>query len=246
MPNRVIRDWTDSERVDLLSFQAEVLFVRLIMKADDYGSYHANPKLINSFCFPLKNIRETDISRWLQELASAGLIALYVAENKPFLQIINFGQRLRQMKPKFPQISENELNIIMSASGQQSAVNCPPETETESETETEPPNPQRGNDIDFDKLLKLINDKTKREFKMINDTVKAKFKARIKDGYTKEDILNTINNASKDPFHIENNFKYLTPEYFSRASTIDKHSSLSKSEYKIHKQKSVIPGPWNV
>ena len=81
---------------------------------------------------------------------------------------------------------------------------------------------------------------------MINDTVKAKFKARIKDGYTKEDILNTINNASKDPFHIENNFKYLTPEYFSRASTIDKHSSLSKSEYKIHKQKSVIPGPWNV
>lgn len=246
MPNRVIRDWTDSERVDLLSFQAEVLFIRLMMKADDYGSYHANPKLINSFCFPLKNIRETDISRWLQELASAGLIALYIAENKPFLQIINFGQRLRQMKPKFPQISENELNSIMSASGQQSAVNSPPETETESETETEPPNPQRENEIDFDKLLKLINDKTKREFKMINDTVKAKFKARIKDGYTKEDILKTINNASKDAFHIENNFKYLTPEYFSRASTIDKHSSVSVIDTKVPKQDQVIPGPWNV
>lgn len=246
MPNRVIRDWTDSERVDLLSFQAEVLFIRLMMKADDYGSYHANPKLINSFCFPLKNIRETDISRWLQELASVGLIVLYTAENKQFLQIINFGQRLRQMKPKFPQISENELNNIMSANGQQPAVNCPHETETESETESEPPNPQKGNEIDFDKLLKLINDKTKREFKMINDSVKAKFKARIKDGYTKEDILNTINNASKDTFHIEKNFQYLTPEYLSRASTIDKHSSVSKTESKVLKQEKVIPGPWNV
>lgn len=120
------------------------------------------------------------------------------------------------------------------------------EKEKEKEEYTETPNPQMGNDIDFNKLLKLINDKTKREFKMINDTVKAKFKARIKDGYTKEDILNTINNASKDPFHIEQNFKYLTPEYFSRASTIDKHSSVSKNESKESKQTNVIPGPWNV
>lgn len=246
MPNRVIRDWTDSERVDILSFQAEVLLLRLMMKADDYGSYHANPKLINSFCFPLKNIRETDISRWLQELVSAGLIALYTAENKPFLQIINFGQRLRQMKPKFPQIPENELNKIMSANGQQLADSCPPETETESETETENPQPLKGSEIDFDKLLNLINTKTKRDFKMINESVKGKFNSRIKEGYTKEDILTAINNASKDQFHIDNDFKYLTPEYFSRPATIDKHSSVVKSVSNKQKPKTAPSGVWNV
>lgn len=131
MANRVIRDWTDSEKMNNLSFQAEVLFTRLMMKADDYGNYHANPKLINSFCFPLKNIRETDIIRWLQELASADLIAHYNADNKPYLHIRNFGQRLRQMKPKFPQMSEIEHDKKMSASCQQVAVNRPLETETE-------------------------------------------------------------------------------------------------------------------
>lgn len=137
MPNRIIRDWTDSERIDGLSFQAEVLLLRLMMKADDLGAYHANPKLINSFCFPLKNIRETDITRWLQELVSAGLIALYEAENKRLLHIINFGQRMRTVKPKFPQITEVELNKIMSATCQQSAVICPPEEEVEYEVEDE-------------------------------------------------------------------------------------------------------------
>jgi len=140
MPNRVIRDWTDSDRIDGISFQAEVLLLRVMMKADDLGAYHANPKLINSFCFPLKNIRETDISRWLQELVSAGLIALYTADNKRYLHIINFGQRMRTVKPKYPQITENELIEFMTASRQQ-LVNIPPlekETEVEEETEEKP------------------------------------------------------------------------------------------------------------
>ena len=131
MPNRILRDWTDSERMNQISFQSEILFLRLMMKADDYGSYHANPKLINAFCYPLKNIRETDISRWLQELVSSGLIALYDAENKPYLHILNFGQRLRTMNSKFPQISENELNKNLTVICQQYAVKCPPETEVE-------------------------------------------------------------------------------------------------------------------
>lgn len=145
MPNRVIRDWTDSERVDQVSFQAEALFIRLMMKADDYGSYHGNPRLINSFCFPLKNLRDTDISRWLRELVSAGLIAAYDADNKQYIHIVNFDQRLRQVKAKFPQIPENVLNNFIAnnslTNGGQVADKLPPETETEEETEEEEKTP---------------------------------------------------------------------------------------------------------
>lgn len=137
MPNRVLRDWTASEKIDKISFQAEALFTRLMMKADDYGSYHANPKLIKAFCFPLKNLRETEISRWLQELESAGIIALYDAENKPYLHIIDFGQRLRTMSSKFPQIHINQLNNKIADECQQYADNSPPETEVETEVEDE-------------------------------------------------------------------------------------------------------------
>ena len=141
MPNRILRDWTYSDSVDKISFQAEVLFTRLIMKADDYGSYFAKPKLINGNCFPLKDIRESDISRWLQELASAGLIVFYTAENKEYLNIINFNQRLRSMKKCFPQVPENVIEEYSRAFCQQVdrelTASCQPEVETETEVETE-------------------------------------------------------------------------------------------------------------
>lgn len=135
MPQRILRDWTESEKIDGISFHAEVLFIRLIMKADDYGSFHANPKLIKANCFPLKDIRESDITRFLNELKDAGLIALYNAENKSFLNIIDFGQRLRTMKRKFPEMSATCGQ--MSATCQQPAVECTPEVEEEVEEEYE-------------------------------------------------------------------------------------------------------------
>ena len=82
--------------------------------------------------------------------------------------------------------------------------------------------------IDFDNLLNLINTHTKRNFKVINNSIQAKYKARLKDGYTKDDIKNTIINSVQDQFHKDSNYKYLTPEYFSRASTIDKFNQQIK------------------
>jgi hypothetical protein len=104
MPNRILRDWTGSTKVENLTVHAERFFTRLIMKADDYGRYHANPKLLKPHLFPLliDQIRETDISRWTAECEKAGLIAVYEIESKQFLQIMDFNQRLRLKTAKFP------------------------------------------------------------------------------------------------------------------------------------------------
>ena len=75
--------------------------------------------------------------------------------------------------------------------------------------------------IDFDLLLKFINKKTKRQFKKINSTVRAKYNARLKDGYTKADIFRAVEQSVKEDYNIKNNFKYLKPEYYSRANTLD-------------------------
>lgn len=124
MANRILRDWTDSETVDKLSPNAEVLFTRLFMKADDYGSFHANPKLVKSILFPLKdNIREADITRWMNEIQKAGLIFFYEVADKKFLRVKNFGQRLRNMRNLFPvPLADNSPQL--AASGRES----PPET----------------------------------------------------------------------------------------------------------------------
>lgn len=103
MPNRILRDWTDSEAIDQLDVNAERFFTRLIMKVDDYGRYVANHKLLKSNLFPLRtDIRETDIPRWLAACEKSGLIVLYKVALKDYLQINNFKQVLRQKIEKYP------------------------------------------------------------------------------------------------------------------------------------------------
>ena len=85
--------------------------------------------------------------------------------------------------------------------------------------------------INFDILLNYINEKTNRSFRTINKNIQAKYKARLKDGYTKKDIQTAIDNAVKSDYHKENGFKYLTPEFFSRADKIDLFSQTTEKEY---------------
>lgn len=125
MPERLLRDWTDSEAVDQLSWQAECLFVRLIMKADDFGRYHGNPKLLKSLLFPLKDgLRDADISRWIAECETAGLIRVYTdkVSGKPFIEIRKYGQRLRTKKAKFP--DENGSLSAECGKVRQNAAEC--------------------------------------------------------------------------------------------------------------------------
>jgi len=111
MANRVLRDWTQSESIDKLSPEAEIFFVRLIMKADDYGCYYGNPKLLNSALFPLKDYDRSEVCKWRDECANAKIIILYEVEQKQYIKIVDFGQRLRLMKSKFPQLEDNGQTV---------------------------------------------------------------------------------------------------------------------------------------
>lgn len=97
------------------------------------------------------------------------------------------------------------------------------------------------NNINFEKLLSFLNSKTGRNFKVINEATKKKYKARLKEGYTKDDILNAIINAVNSDYHKENDFKYLTPEFFSRADKLNMYSSLNNKPKENNVNKSLIP-----
>lgn len=123
MPNRILRDWTDSEPVDKLSVEAERFFVRLIMKADDFGRFHAEPIRLKSACFPLKDsIRSTDITRWIGECLSAGLVRCYEANGGRYMCIERFNQRLRQMREKFPKPPANKMTVIRPSTDRHTSI----------------------------------------------------------------------------------------------------------------------------
>jgi hypothetical protein len=75
-------------------------------------------------------------------------------------------------------------------------------------------------DIDFDRFIDNFNSFSNRNFK-VTDKVKSSLIARLKD-YSKIEILQAIENAHKDEYHIETDFKYLTPEFILRQEKIEK------------------------
>lgn len=149
MPNRILRDWTDSETIDDLSVYAERFFTRLIMKADDYGRYSGNLKLLKSTLFPLKtDIRETDISLWITECMTCGLIALYNVANKEYVQINNFKQVLRQKNEKYPPPDSNSTCV---ADDKQMTSRCHADASLKrNEVETEVEEKRSDDDIFFE------------------------------------------------------------------------------------------------
>jgi hypothetical protein len=140
MPNRILRDWTNSDRIDSLSCQAEVFFTRLIMKADDFGCFWADTRLLKANLYPLKldKIREADMSRWIAECVKAGLIVLYEANQKKYLQIQDFRQRLDKAKAKFPLPTENQVR----GDSVDVDIEFPAESEARNESETKPKRPK--------------------------------------------------------------------------------------------------------
>lgn len=133
MPNRILRDGILTSRaVASMSESGEAFFRALMSVVDDFGRIEYDPDLLRMRCFPLR------LNTWTVERLTAAchetvncqthdghLVVMYEVSGRKYLQINNFGQRLRIMKSKCP-----------SPDGQ-TTVTCPLEAEAEAEAESE-------------------------------------------------------------------------------------------------------------
>lgn len=107
MPNRIIKEsLRHSRSLAAVSPEAERLFWRLIVSADDFGCYEGSADIILGTCFPvmLKSVTEDQIEAWLQELTDAEMLTRYSVEGKTYLHLTNWArhQQTRSHKPKYP------------------------------------------------------------------------------------------------------------------------------------------------
>lgn len=113
MPNRVLRESIlDSEAVNSLSPEAELFYRRLMSVVDDFGRFDGRTQVLRSRCYPLTvtKVRETDISRWIAECETAGLIALYEAGGKQFILFHKLGTP-RALASKYPNPPDSSARI---------------------------------------------------------------------------------------------------------------------------------------
>lgn len=119
MPNRILKDsiCTSSE-VEQLSPEAEVFFYRLIISCDDFGRMDARPQILRAKLFPLKidRIHDDEVSGWLKEAATAGLVNVYEVEGKPYLELTTWAdhQQVRAKRSKYPAPDNNNQQVKTS------------------------------------------------------------------------------------------------------------------------------------
>lgn len=112
MPNRILRDWTDSHAVNDLSAEEERFFTRLLMKADDFGRFHGQDRLLNANLFPLHKFDDDLVAKWCDACVSAGILARYKdAKNRQYIEVLNFKQRTRQQISKFPNPNDGHMTV---------------------------------------------------------------------------------------------------------------------------------------
>ena len=82
-------------------------------------------------------------------------------------------------------------------------------------------------------IFKIANKTFNKNNRVFNESNKAKYLARIKEGYTRENISKAMIKANKDTFQADSNYKFCTLEYFSRSTTLDKYGfdNTKKSNY---------------
>jgi hypothetical protein len=83
------------------------------------------------------------------------------------------------------------------------------------------------NEINSTKLLSVFNSILGKKTRVIPDKANKQLTAALKAGYSKDDIVKAITNASKDPHHIESNYKYLTLEFITRPDKLDRFINMS-------------------
>lgn len=112
MPDRILRaSILSSDRVNAVSFQAEVFYRRLMSLADDYGRYDGRLSILRAHLYALKldRVTESDVGKWIDECREAGLVRVYSVEGKPYLEVPRFGQRTRAQNSKWPPPSSADI-----------------------------------------------------------------------------------------------------------------------------------------
>jgi hypothetical protein len=107
LPNRIIKESIrTSDTLASVSAEAERLFWRLVVSADDYGRFDARTNIVLGQCMSafLGTVTPEQIEKWMRELERAGLIQLYEVDGRRYLCLTKWDkhQRTRAKDSKFP------------------------------------------------------------------------------------------------------------------------------------------------
>jgi len=153
-------------------------------------------------------------------LTSRGIQNRYFEATKRYQKVEAISEFLLVDVSEMNNVNINSINVNINSENDD--INSQKKREgKEKEKENESRN--------FDDFVNSFNSIRKSKFQAIKK-VKDQFNARLKEGFTPAQMIEALKNAMKDKYHIENGYKYLTPEFFTRSDKIDKFLNFNPEE----------------
>jgi len=225
--HRSILDWEWYE--DTNTFR---LFIHLILKANHKDKNYKGKLIKRGSLVTGRELLSVETGLSIQQIRTC--LERLKSTNEITIKSSSKGTEIQVVKYNEYQLVTNDVTNNQPTSNQQVTTN---KNVKNIKNEKEYSNIES---IDFDVLLKFINDSFDRKFRLINDKAKKQFKARLKNGYTKEDIKQCIVNLKSNTYHKESGYQYCTPEFISRQDTLDKYSSLKQQKENLSLQEQII------
>jgi hypothetical protein len=137
MPDRIIRDeLLTSERYWNVSDEAKLLYIHLLISADDTARYTGKNFSLRTRCFPSRAMESTRMETLLSELVDQDLIRLYEVDKERFVFIPRFKQRLRFVNSKYPE-PPNQINDLVIEKTVLSQTKATPKTDSSRQKRSE-------------------------------------------------------------------------------------------------------------
>lgn len=221
--------WVD-EKLGKCTRDERLLFMGLISQSDDKGRGRANPMLVRSMVFPYdSDVTGDEVAKWLNNLNSLGLIKLYIVDNQEFYWLPNFNKHQTINRPsesKLPPPPESINDNSMNTHEIYNEHSRPIEEKRKEVKEEEKRKENESGCRDFNSEAEEVFEYYMQTFDgffpkglTLTKERKAKILARLKNGYSVDDIKLAITNIRRSSFHCGENEKgkvYATIEFICR------------------------------
>jgi hypothetical protein len=117
MPQRILKPGiTTSKKWNQMTWIAQSFYIRLLTLVDDFGRYEADPVLLKSHAFPLReDIRTPLVQQLCEELQANQLAIFYKVDGKAYIQFTNWTNKPRAESSLYPQITDKCEQMIADA-----------------------------------------------------------------------------------------------------------------------------------
>lgn len=198
---RIYSGFITGQRINKLSLNAEAWFWRVMATADDFGNAPADPDLCRAATAGRRSVTSKQIAGWLKEMKTVGLITLYRAKGEWFLHIVGFeesqpagknGKRI--MRYAVPDES-GCIQVNPDESSASQASDNDTEDDNDSDTEKESRSATAVSIFDY------WREQSGHAHAQFTDKRRSRVMARLKQGYSVEQLQSAIRGNLASPFH---------------------------------------------